>query len=212
MLISHLLIAVGWIIYVCLHSLLAHQRVKDRAAIFMGIYFRYYRLLYNLFAFVFLFLLTWQAVDTVSIFLFKPGSLIQVLGGLVGFTGLVIMAICIKKYFREFLGLDAMKNSGAPSQLMISGIHAWVRHPLYTGTFLFVWGGWLMVPTLSFLIINTIITVYTLFGIQLEEKKLVAEFGDDYKSYRNNVPMLFPQPASIARIFNGRRRNSRVRR
>jgi protein-S-isoprenylcysteine O-methyltransferase Ste14 len=35
---------------------------------------------------------------------------------------------------------------------------------------------------------------YTLVGIFLEEKDLVAIFGDEYKKYKSKVSMLIPLP------------------
>jgi protein-S-isoprenylcysteine O-methyltransferase Ste14 len=43
------------------------------------------------------------------------------------------------------------------------------------------------------LITDFIITVYTLLAIRLEEEKLVAEFGDQYRRYQRSVPKLIPR-------------------
>ena len=37
-----------------------------------------------------------------------------------------------------------------------------------------------------------ILTVYVVIGTHLEERKLVAEFGDEYREYQQTVSMLFP--------------------
>jgi protein-S-isoprenylcysteine O-methyltransferase Ste14 len=68
-----------------------------------------------------------------------------------------------------------------------------VRHPLYAGTFIFIWGLFILVPSLSLLISNTIITIYTLIGLRFEEQKLEKEFGDAYKTYKQKVPMIIPK-------------------
>jgi protein-S-isoprenylcysteine O-methyltransferase Ste14 len=75
---------------------------------------------------------------------------------------------------------------------MIGGIHRYVRHPLYLGTFLAIWGGFLMYPVLSLFVSNIVITLYTLIGIRFEEKKLVQEFGPAYEKYKEQVPKLIP--------------------
>ena len=37
-------------------------------------------------------------------------------------------------------------------------------------------------------------TIYILIAIQLEERDLIAHFGDTYADYRKRVSMLFPMP------------------
>jgi protein-S-isoprenylcysteine O-methyltransferase Ste14 len=84
--------------------------------------------------------------------------------------------------------------------LQISGVHRYVRHPLYLGTFIFLWGLFLLIPLWSSLIAVVLIQAYTQTGIIFEEKKLVAEFGDQYRDYQQAVPKLIPglrQPGLI---------------
>jgi protein-S-isoprenylcysteine O-methyltransferase Ste14 len=107
------------------------------------------------------------------------------------------MSISILKYFMQVSGLKELieEKTGDESgnELMITGIHKFVRHPLYTGTFVFVWGLLIIFPYASVLIIDVIITVYTLIGLQFEERKLEREFGAAYKLYKKKVPMLIPR-------------------
>jgi protein-S-isoprenylcysteine O-methyltransferase Ste14 len=73
------------------------------------------------------------------------------------------------------------------------GLHRYVRHPLYFGTLLFVWALFFVFPYLNNLLACIIITIYTLIGATLEEKKLVKQFGEQYISYKRQVPMLIPR-------------------
>ena len=123
----------------------------------------------------------------------ERNDLVFTLGLLLTTAGFILMAICIKKYFLSLSGLKSLLNEKHSNELIISGIHRHVRHPLYLGTFAFIWGLWLLFPTASFLISNAIITVYTLLGISLEENKLVDEFGDQYRRYQQTVPRLLPR-------------------
>ena len=84
------------------------------------------------------------------------------------------------------------KQIAAPT-LQQTGLHRYVRHPLYFGTLLFVWGLLLLLPMLSNLIAAVALTVYVLIGIQLEEIKLFLEYGEAYKQYSRRVPMLIPK-------------------
>lgn len=65
-----------------------------------------------------------------------------------------------------------------------------VRHPLMFGLLLAFWATPVMtVGHLLFAIMNTL---YVLFGVQLEERDLIAEFPS-YRQYRRQVPMLLPR-------------------
>jgi protein-S-isoprenylcysteine O-methyltransferase Ste14 len=36
------------------------------------------------------------------------------------------------------------------------------------------------------------ITLYILIGARLEERKLLSQFGEDYRAYQQKVPMFIP--------------------
>ena len=157
--------------------------------------YKFYRPSYTLFSFAGLVLLLWWLIRMDSPRLFKSNVWIQVIGVVLILTGGALMAYCIRKYFFSLSGLNTLINENYSNELIITGIHKYVRHPLYLGTFGFIWGLWLLFPTISFFISNLVITVYTLVGIELEEKKLVAEFGEQYRTYQRSVPKLLPWTA-----------------
>jgi protein-S-isoprenylcysteine O-methyltransferase Ste14 len=102
------------------------------------------------------------------------------------------MVTCIQKYFISISGIRNLFQPEKTEMLMIRGIHRFVRHPLYLGTFVFIWGLFILVPYAGLLIANVIITIYTLIGIKLEEQKLLDQYGNQYSDYRKSVPMIFP--------------------
>lgn len=89
-------------------------------------------------------------------------------------------------------GVDVLLKQQKPPLLEQSGLHRFVRHPLYSGTLLFIWALFLLFPWLSNLIACVVITVYTLVGIHMEEQKLMLQFGDTYRRYAAATPMLIP--------------------
>ena len=46
--------------------------------------------------------------------------------------------------------------------------------------------------SLDRLLFNVLWTLWIVLGTYLEEKDLVAEFGEQYRQYQKTVPMLFP--------------------
>jgi|SRR6476620_743832 len=189
---NHIILIFLWTSYCILHSLLASIGIKKKLLNILGDRFKYYRLFYTFFAFVFLvYILYYQFSIEISL-VFNPFPFSRLAGIIIGGVGLFIMLICIKKYFISLSGLLSLVRETSHSTLIISGIHKYVRHPLYLGTFGFVWGAFLSYPLWTLLIADTIITVYTLIAIRFEEDKLVEEYGSSYREYQKTVPKLIP--------------------
>jgi protein-S-isoprenylcysteine O-methyltransferase Ste14 len=192
MLKAHLILALLWILFGVLHSVLASLKLKDSFANAFPKQNKYYRLYYTFFAFLTFGLVLWYQLQLSSPLVFEQSVFSTGTGALLASTGLTIMVICIKKYFLSLSGLKSLFQKRPAQELMINGIHRYVRHPLYLGTFMAIWGLFLLYPVLSLLISNMAITAYTLVGIGFEERKLVAEFGADYQNYQQTVPRLIP--------------------
>jgi len=70
------------------------------------------------------------------------------------------------------------------------GPYKLIRHPLYLGWFLAFWATPTM--TVTHLLFAFMTTAYILIAIQLEEHDLIDALGDDYRRYRERVPMIIP--------------------
>ena len=109
------------------------------------------------------------------------------------FAGIVWGAVALGGI--DTLGLQAIRNrlenrEQRSSGLTIRGPYRWVRHPLYFFVILMIWA----YPQLTAdrLLFNVLWTAWIVIGTVLEERDLIAEFGDQYRAYQRRVPMLMP--------------------
>lgn len=117
------------------------------------------------------------------------------LGALLLGIGSVWVVWGFKGYdLEEFLGVYQLKHNSQPSHttLSTSGLNSLVRHPLYFGAYLIFAGLFLAFPTDAMLALALVAFLYLYFGTRLEERKLVRQFGNAYRNYQQEVPMLFP--------------------
>jgi len=79
------------------------------------------------------------------------------------------------------------------------GAYLWVRHPLYLFMMLTMWS----YPALQAdrLLFNGLWTIWIVIGAFFEERDLVAEFGETYREYQRQVPMLIPWRLKAKRQF-----------
>ena len=189
---EHIAIIVFWAIFGVFHSVLAAPGVKRKAAMAMGRYYDWYRPLYSIFAFITTALVLVYPFTIESVQLWPTNTGLQVLFALPAIAGLVVMGISIRKYFFRLSGIQVLYKKQEQPVLERDGLHSYVRHPLYGGTLLFAWSVFFIFPMLSYLLTCAGITAYTLIGIKLEEKKLQNLFGQQYRAYKNNVPMIIP--------------------
>ncbi|HPO12345.1 MAG TPA: isoprenylcysteine carboxylmethyltransferase family protein [Candidatus Hydrogenedentes bacterium] len=78
-----------------------------------------------------------------------------------------------------------------PQPFVAVGPYRWVRHPLYLFMLFMIWS--CPALTMDRLMFNLLWTVWIgVVGTILEERDLVAEFGDIYREYQRKVPMLIP--------------------
>lgn len=78
----------------------------------------------------------------------------------------------------------------APMSLIVNGPYRWVRHPFYFFAIVMIWA--CPVLTHDRLLFNLLWTLWIWVGARLEERDLVAVYGDAYQAYQLSVPMLLP--------------------
>jgi protein-S-isoprenylcysteine O-methyltransferase Ste14 len=85
-----------------------------------------------------------------------------------------------------------------PEPIAARGPYRWVRHPLYLFVLLMIWSCPDLTP--DRLLFNVLFTAWMIAGTILEERDLVAEYGDTYRTYQRSVPMLIPWRLTSAGI------------
>jgi methanethiol S-methyltransferase len=202
-LLPYLILASLWIAYCGLHSLLAANRIKDFLKASMGRAASYYRLLFNIISVASLLpLLFYNAI--ISQHQLLPAAwkeILTVIGLIMATYGILIIRLAFRQYsLKNFMGLRQINEGEKEEDFSREGILAVVRHPLYTGTLLLLLGFWIFSPTIANLVTVTILILYILVGVRLEERKLVARYGEAYCQYQWDVPMLIPRPGSLKKL------------
>lgn len=83
----------------------------------------------------------------------------------------------------------------------VRGLYRYVRHPLNLGFIIAFWATPHM--TLGHLIFAVATTGYIFIAMVLEERDLIAEFGEKYRRYREQVPMIVPRPTGETSVEKG---------
>jgi methanethiol S-methyltransferase len=190
---QHIILIISWTVYCVLHSILASGAIKRKLQHWFGDSFRYYRFIYTLFAFIGLVAILIYQVSITSPLLFKGGLIVKIIGSAFAALGAAMVMLNIIKYFIQLSGVKWLVATTVEAKLERGGLHGYVRHPLYLSTFLFIWALWVVYPYLSLLIADIVITFYTLIALRFEEQKLLAEFGEEYRIYQQQVPMILPR-------------------
>jgi protein-S-isoprenylcysteine O-methyltransferase Ste14 len=129
----------------------------------------------------------WQVTDPAVAM-----SLIAV--SLFGFV-VVVTSTFLINHFELFglyqVALNFVGKKTADARFKTPVLYKLVRHPIYLGFIIAFWATPVM--TVGHLLFAAVTTAYIFVGIWLEERDLIAAFGDEYRRYRERVGMLFPK-------------------
>lgn len=193
----YILLALLWTGWCTLHSLL----ISERAIVYMkrrlGDRYRFTRIAFNAFAVLSLLpVLAFSYALSGEPFILWDGfwRLVQI--PMLGLS-LWLFAAGAREYdLRQLLGIrqiaehESARGLTRSGSIGTSGILGRVRHPWYSGAILILWFRSIDASALA---ANMVLTAYLIIGTLLEERKLVAEFGEEYVEYQRNVPMLIPR-------------------
>lgn len=186
-------IALAWLAYGAIHSVLASLRFKHWINTHWPAAMRAYRFGFNLGALLLLQPVLWlthgyrgEVLWDVPAWIAWPAAIIAIAGfgwSMKWYDGATFLGL---RQWRDQVGPDDEREA-----FRLSPLHRHVRHPWYALGLLLLWtrdlnAGWLVA--------SCAITVYLIIGSRLEENKLIALYGEAYRRYRARVPGLLPLP------------------
>ena len=136
----------------------------------------------------------WRPIPSIVWAVDNPsGRILLYLISALGWGTLLTSTFLINHF--ELFGLQQVVNywRGAraePAAFKTPALYKYVRHPLYLGFILAFWATPRM--TQGHLLFAAATTAYIFVGIFFEERDLIAHFGDEYRRYRQRVPMILP--------------------
>ena len=186
---DHLVYAFLWAVFGALHSILASETIKS----ILSSLGRAYRLTYNGFAVVHIAITVW-----IGEYVLGAGSETLISGNLVYFfyavagVGVIVLLAAMRLYDGgRFMGFTQLRNPHVEEDepLRLEGLHRYIRHPLYSGAILVLWG---RVGSEAELATAVWATLYFIVGARFEERRLIERYGDAYRHYREKVPGFVP--------------------
>lgn len=117
-------------------------------------------------------------------------SMLTIVGACMIIAGISFRAWAVHSLGKYFTATVQIKED---HRLIKTGPYRIVRHPSYTGAFMAIIAGGVILGSLTGFIISCmamVIAYYVRIGI--EEKELIARFGDDYRAYKRDTKMMIP--------------------
>lgn len=175
------------------HSVMIRQSFRQRLSRILSE--KYHSPVYTMVSGVFLLgvVFFWQSLDyhvlTLTGWLRLVARLIFFLAMAGFFWGVLSLGFFDPFGLKPFLP-DRLPLPAQPQGLVVRGPYLWVRHPLYLCVILLIWS----CPdvTADRLLFNILWTGWIIIGTRLEERDLLKTFGQAYRDYQQQVPMLLP--------------------
>ena len=138
----------------------------------------------------------WEPIDTPVVWRVEDPAGVALLWTLFAAGWLLALASTFLIDHFELFGLRqvfaGMRQRAVPeARFKTPLLYRHLRHPLYSGLLLAFWS--VPVMTAGRLLFALGCTAYILIGIAFEERDLLRQFGERYRTYREEVGMLIPR-------------------
>ena len=126
----------------------------------------------------------WPAVADIPVMRLYLAILIAICGLILSIWSIVHM-----KRVGKGNPFDAMGHEVAPrtKHLMTDGPYKWSRNPMLSGTYLYYTGILIALWSWWALLVFVIIAAVMMLQVRSEEKRLEADFGQEYLDYKNKT-------------------------
>ncbi len=188
----HFIYFLFWVSFGIAHTVLAGPKAKAALASMLG---RSYRFIYNVTALTHIALVIYGGRYVLGEGAINFAISDTLKSGLTGamILGIITFILALTQYdLGRFAGLTQLferQNQDIEEPLHLDGLHRFVRHPLYLGVYLYLWGS---IRTEFDLATTIWASAYLMIGSYFEERKLIASYGDAYISYKARVPAIIP--------------------
>jgi protein-S-isoprenylcysteine O-methyltransferase Ste14 len=116
-------------------------------------------------------------------------SLPNIIGLLLFVIGLAIALVAVRTLGR-FYASTLLTREG--HRLISHGVYRYMRHPIYFGVIMICFGVPVYAPSLYGSYVMSALIPLFLIRIRIEEAMLIEEFGDAYRSYKDETKKLIP--------------------
>ena len=193
---EYLILSLLLILWCVIHSAMILIAVTEYVKKRLGSNYRFYRVFFNLISILTLIPVALFAHSAQTPAIFQWSGYMRLGQALIFGFAVLFFFLGWRHYdIRQLVGIKQIRAGTADraitetGELDISGVLGMTRHPWYLATMLLIWARQMDVAAI---IVNVILTSYLIVGTYLEEKKLLREFGENYRNYQNKVSMLIP--------------------
>jgi len=193
-------IAAAWTAFAVFHSLTVSAGYERRARRILGdtVFAAYHRLLFTAYSCAAFLLLVLYLRSVPDAPLVRFSGILRILFHGIQFLGVALL-LWTPWDLQEFVGIRQWKRhrrgeppgAGRNDGLFTGKAYGIVRHPLYLGISVIL--AFHPVQTRNSALSALMAILYFYVGTFFEERRMLAQFGEEYRAYRGRVPRFLPR-------------------